>query len=330
MARALDYAQTAPASVRAAEPVLGGTVLARSLYEEAPTQNLGGPSADDIRNRKRRSFQRSLLLAAVATILIGSFSAYRLANAEPESEPIASPPTITAPSTTTTAVEAPHDEASVSPSRKHVRPPERKPVDPPVQQSPVVQTPPPVAPVAQQQAPAPQVVPPVQAMPALQPLPERPRVAVVGKGKDALLAGALELEIERRLSSRYDVSDELGDPDVQELLEKKEKGKDVSFKELGAQLLKSGFHVLVLIQVDEAESRKFELGGVAGNVKAARMRMNAYLLPANRTLGSWVEPIEYTEGSAEPKARQAFIGPTADLRAAIDNGWAQLRAGAAR
>jgi hypothetical protein len=59
------------------------------------------------------------------------------------------------------------------------------------------------------------------------------------------------------------------------------------------------------------------------------MRLNGYLLPNNRPLGSgWTEPAEYTELSAGSTAKRAFIGPTADLRSAIDSEWAQLRGGA--
>lgn len=156
-------------------------------------------------------------------------------------------------------------------------------------------------------------------------LPERPQIAVIGMGKDPLLAGALEQEMERRLS-RYDVVDEQGDPEVGELLARE--GAGVSQKALGARLLQSGYQVLVLLRVEEAESREVKLRGLSGSVKAARMRLNAYLLPANRPLGrGWTELVEYTELSAAAKARQAFIGPTADLRQAIDEGWSQLRAG---
>jgi hypothetical protein len=155
-------------------------------------------------------------------------------------------------------------------------------------------------------------------------LPERPRIAVLAAG-DPLLAGALEQEMERRLGRRFDVADEHGDPDVDELLERE--GADVSQRALGARLLQSGFQVLVLLRVEEAERRTVEALGVEGTLKAARIRMNAYLLPANRSVGrGWTELVEYTELSANTKAKQAFIGPTADLMPAIDQEWTQLRA----
>lgn len=155
-------------------------------------------------------------------------------------------------------------------------------------------------------------------------LPERPQIAVIGMGSDPLLAGSLEQEMERRLS-KYDVVDEHGDPEVSELLASK--GAGVSQQALGARLLKSGFHILVLLRVEEAEHRTMEIHNISGSLKASRIRLNAYLLPANRQLGrGWTELLEYTEMSAATKARQAFIGPTADLRKAIDEDWARLRA----
>jgi len=131
--------------------------------------------------------------------------------------------------------------------------------------------------------------------------------------------------MERRLGSHFDVADEHGESELDEFLERE--GPRASQKALGAKLLKSGFQVLVLMRVEEAERRTVDAFGVSGSLKAARMRLNAYLLPANRSIGSgWTEPVEYTELSAPAKARQAFIGPTADLIEAIDQNWNALRA----
>lgn len=70
---------------------------------------------------------------------------------------------------------------------------------------------------------------------------------------------------------------------------------------------------------------------MTGSVKAARVTLNAYLLPANRMMGSgWTELVEYAETSAGAKARQMFIGPTADLRKAINDEYAQFRSASAR
>jgi hypothetical protein len=144
---------------------------------------------------------------------------------------------------------------------------------------------------------------------------------------DPILAGSLEQEMERRLGRSLDVADEHGDSDVDELLQRQ--GTHVSQKTLGTQLLRGGFQVLVLVRVEPAEQRTLTAFGVSGSLKAARMRLNAYLLPANRSIGSgWTELVEYTELSAQAKARNAFIGPTADLIQDIDQNWNQLRAGA--
>lgn len=143
---------------------------------------------------------------------------------------------------------------------------------------------------------------------------------------DPLLAGSLEQEMERRLGPNFDVVDEHGDTDVDELLQRE--GTRVSQKTLGARLVRSGFQVLVLLRIEPAEQRNLEAFGVSGSLKAARMRLNAYLLPVNRSIGrGWTEPVEYTELSAQAKARNAFIGPTADLIQDIEQDWKQLRSG---
>ncbi|MDQ3282191.1 MAG: hypothetical protein M3Q69_12350, partial [Acidobacteriota bacterium] len=93
------------------------------------------------------------------------------------------------------------------------------------------------------------------------------------------------------------------------------------------QLLESGFHIAVIVRVVKGDERVFSRLGQSITHKGVRLHLNAYLLPANRRIGpGWTETAEYTEGSAVAKAKLAFIGPTADLRQAIDDAWAQLRA----
>jgi hypothetical protein len=173
--------------------------------------------------------------------------------------------------------------------------------------------------------PAPVPVPAPASVPLSVPaLPERPRIAVIGTGDDPLLAAALEQEMERRLDG-FDVADEQGEPAVSELL--RSKGTNVGVQELGATLLQTGFQILVLLRVEKGESRTTSVHGIDGSIKAARMRLNAYMLPTRRPIGSgWTAGAEYTELSAGSTARNAFIGPTADLRAAIDSDWRRLRA----
>jgi hypothetical protein len=152
----------------------------------------------------------------------------------------------------------------------------------------------------------------------------RPRIAVIAGGDDASFAALVEEEMERRLRGAYDVADEHGDTDVDELLNRQ--GTRLDPKTLGAALLKSGFHILVLLRVEQANHRMLNSGEISVFLKSARVRMNAQLLTANRTIGSgWSELTEYTDDSAPQIARQAFIGPTADLRKAINDEWAQQR-----
>lgn len=328
MARALERYADAPArhamGARSSSEPLGGTVRSSVLLEPAVLQEHVG-SANDVRNRKKRSFQRQLASGAVATIVAASILAFRFGTAAdgepPQRSTVAA---VTSPDTTTTAHTGATTHANATSAAIHPFKPPKPPNTSDRGPSRIEQPPPlPVSPL--QGAPS---NPPVTATVAPQPppvvnLPERPRIAVIGMGQDPLLAGALEQTMEGRLD-RYDVRDERGDPEVGELLESK--GAKVTFKELGTQLVKSGFHILVVLRVEEAESRKIELRDLSGSVKAARMRLSAYLLPVNRSLGSgWTELVEYTEYSVANKAKLAFIGPTADLRKAIDDDWAQLR-----
>ena len=330
MIRALDL--VSGAAVTGTTPVLapagGGTAMHSVLYPRADVQNFAGPSAGELRDRKRRSLQMRLAAGAgtflvVATVLAATFAGKKEGINSPN------PPdtgvthmTDTTPTTTNDTAGSTID-VEKPPNEPPYERPDKPPVEPPVERpnkpgennagmnmfgSNFTQTAPPVVP------------PPA---PVLPPLPATPQIAVIGSGDDPMLAASLEQEMERRLGS-YRVSDERGDPDVDELLGR----GNASPKALGGQLLKSGFHVLILMRVEKGDQRTFHFEGQEGSVKAARIRLSAYLLPANRSLGpGWTELVEYTELSLSAKARQAFIGATADLRQAIDDEWAQLRAG---
>ena len=310
---------------------LGGTIRSSVLFEPAVQQD-SRSSAGEIRDRKRRVFQRQLVAATFVTIVVASILALKLGNgAEADTtnvtsmsavSTVADAATITTTTTGSGKTET-HGVTDDHSDRPHevTNPRVTTPVTE-TQQPVVVTTQPPVT------TPTPPTASAAPQPPPMPPLPERPRIAVIGAGQDPLLAGALEQTMEQRLD-RFDVHDERGDPEVGELL--KTKGAKVTSKELGAQLLKSGFQVLVLLNVEEAESRTVNLREVTGSVKAARITMNGYLLPANRTIGSgWTELVEYSETSAAAKARQAFIGPTADLRKAISDDYAQFRAATGR
>jgi serine/threonine protein kinase len=345
MIRALDRTEQTPAArtatLQAAPPVSGGTVRSSVLFEPAAAPNLGGPSPGELRDRKRRGF---LVRLAAMTAAVGGGAvllAMQLANGQfatpaadsgndvtsanafgtvssspkPDTGPVTPPPVqppVTPPPYTVTAPVTPPFQHNTATS----------PTSPPVTQTShltttqqPVQTPPSV--------PPPNVVAPPRAQPpAMQPLPDKPQIAVIGMGSEPLLAGSLEQEMESRLAA-YGLADEHGDPAVTEILQR----KTADPKALGAKLLENGFHILVLLRVEEATRRTQTLSGMDGAVMASRMRMNAYLLPTNRPIGpGWTEGAEYTELSAAIKARTAFIGPTADLRKAIDESWAALRA----
>jgi serine/threonine-protein kinase len=314
MIRDLDRAELSPAISQTMPvqpvPIPGGTVLSSDLFERASVDNSAGRSAGDLRNQRRRAFQQRLAAGVVAILIVAALLAFYLSKKGSTSARIADPIGPAPPTTNTTESVSLHE-----PIKEITKPPpfkQARTVTPPVfVDRPVTKT--------EGQAP-----PPPQTRPVPH-LPERPRIAVIGTGDDPLLAGALEQEMEHRLD-RFDVADEQGEPEVGELL--KSKGSNVGFKELGAALLKNGFQILVLMRVEKAESRTITLQHVSGTIKAARIRLNAYLLPANRSIGSgWTELVEYTELSAQAKAHQAFIGPTADLGAAIDDDWSRLRAG---
>ncbi|MBV8516172.1 MAG: protein kinase [Acidobacteria bacterium] len=313
-------------TVSMSAPIAGGTVH-QSRFFVAPTDASRGLSPAEMRDRKRRSLQRRLVAGGACTLAVAGIFAVRQAEwkAEQRQEPVlGTVTTVGTPAsneTNSTAASAPAKYEATSIAVKPAAPTHpygavSRP-DIHLQQ---VMAPPPFTPDSPTQSRP--NIPPVPVAPHVEPLPERPRIAVIGAGGDAVMAAALEQEFERRLSA-YDVADEHGDPAVEELLGR----KNVAANALGAQLLSSGFHVLVLIRVEEGDHRSLSLEGQSLSMKAARLRLNAYLLPVNRPLGSgWTEGVEYSELSTSEKARQAFIGATADLRQAIDQNWSQLRA----
>ncbi|HEV7507787.1 MAG TPA: serine/threonine-protein kinase [Thermoanaerobaculia bacterium] len=310
--RDLDLAASVPEGNQALVRVpVGATVRASSLTDPslAPRQ-LPSASPAEVNTRRRRSFQRRLVLGALAVLAIAALLAFLLSRKTPDPIPPSPPPPVVTPKPT-------------PPVRKPTRIPIRRPVPAPSPFPFPTPRPDPVATPRPVPVPTPEPAP--TPLPVLA-LPEHPKVAVIAGG-DPLLAGVLEQEMERRLGRRFDVADEHGDPDVDQLLRRE--GAGVSQKALGTQLVRSGFHVLILLRVEEAERRRLEIQGVSGSLKAARIRMNAYLLPVNRSIGrGWTELVEYTELSASTKAKQAFIGPTADLIQDIDSEWTQLRAAA--
>jgi serine/threonine-protein kinase len=343
MMRELDRVTTVPAPAPPM-PVAGATIHSSRLFEEADLRRGTQLSPGEARRQRRRAFQTKLAAGAAATAIVATLMAVRLSSGEPASTTTQE----TSSASAVTPVIPPSDPPRSFGSDVEVKPekhPQKHPstfpppttesagessaspirTDPGAQQPSAKVLPAPVpAPIAITPAPAPA---PARA-PAPVPLPERPRIAVIGIGtNEPLLAGSLEEEMQRRLT-QFDVADEHADPDVSELLAQKD--KKVSQSALGAALLKDGFHILVLLRVVEGDRRTVSPLNVEGSLIAARMHLNAYLLPANRPIGpGWTETVEYTEASAQGKAKVAFIGPTADLRQAIRNDWDALRAASA-
>ncbi len=323
------------------DPTMRATSL-RSSPPAAPVSALPSMSAAEWNALKRRSFRRRMTVGAACLLAVAGLFAYQAAQNNTEDKSVKTPVSpgpseiVSPPRPRVDSKPNPHTKQQGGGSTGTGLAPNRAPVLPESRERPPLPGPsangfpaanplPLPAPLPQQFSPP--VAPPVAPRMPPMALPDRPQIAVLGAG-DQLLAASLEQEMERRLSRRFDVVDEHGEPDVDELLEKK--GAKISQKELGSQLVRSGFHVLVLIRVEEAERRTIEVHQLSGSLRAARIRLNAYMLPTGRTLGrGWTETLEYTELSAQGKAKNAFIGPTADLIQAIEDGWGQLRAGAA-
>jgi len=306
MVRDLDSSPQAPATD-------GGTIHASVLFHPQPIENPAGASPGRVRDQKRRAYQRRLITCAVATLAAAALFAFHIAKHDPPADaPVVH-------ETFATAI------GTVPPPPIPLHPHLRPDPQPPSQLKPHGYSQLPLSLQPQPQPPASvPVAPPPSAKPAPMPLPERPRIAVIGTGDDPLLAAALEQEMEHRLAP--DVADEQAEPEISKLLH--DKGANVGVQELGAALLKGGFHILVLLRVEKGESRTKNIEGIDGSIKASRMRLSAYMLPTRRTIGSgWTEGAEYTELSAGATARKAFIGPTADLRAALESDWSRLRAG---
>ena len=155
------------------------------------------------------------------------------------------------------------------------------------------------------------------------PLPEQPTVAVLAHG-DPVLAGSFEQELERRLSrARFDIQDE---HNSMEISRKLQSIRPPEAQELAQDLLRSGFHVLVMIRVEEAERRHLEFRSQRGNAVGARLRINAYNLTTGRPIGrGWSEIVEYTELSAGAKAKRALLKESSELASNIRAAWKKIR-----
>lgn len=180
---------------------------------------------------------------------------------------------------------------------------------------------------------APQAIPPLGMPPGpagLQPpevpapLPDRPMVAVLAPGDPVFAAPLEEVLGQRLLRAGFDVRDPRAAPGVERLL--RDQGPDVDSRELGRLLAEDGFHILVVAPVEIADREAWQLGRTEGSISLGQVRLNAYLLPAERRLGrGWREKVEYSELNAAVKAEQALIGATGELVGAIREGWSGYR-----
>lgn len=154
-------------------------------------------------------------------------------------------------------------------------------------------------------------------------MPEQPVVAVLATG-DPLLVGPLEAVLEQRLrQGQLDVRDEHNSFQLESLLENSNGRVDIA--ELGPILAAEGFHVVVLVRYELGAERELPVPGRI-HLKVARLRLNAYLLANGSSLGrGWTEGVEYTDLSADAKARQAFVGASGELVRAIRERWTTFR-----
>ncbi len=153
-------------------------------------------------------------------------------------------------------------------------------------------------------------------------LPDEPVVAILAPGPPVFAAPLEETLGERLRRSGLDVQDPRAVPSVDRLI----RSGDPDPEELGRLLAENGFHVLVLAPVDIGEPRTMSVRGQQGSLSLGQVRLNAYLLPADRRIGrGWREAVECTELSAQAKAERALIGATPELVQTIRRDWSGFR-----
>lgn len=160
--------------------------------------------------------------------------------------------------------------------------------------------------------------------PSLEEPPDQPTVAVLAPG-DPVFGAPLEETLGERLRrAGFDVQDPRAVPGVDRRL--RDAGGEVDPQVLGRLLAEDGFHVMVVAPVEIADRDEWRVGGSEGSLSLGQVRLNAYLLTADRRLGrGWREKVEYTELNAAVKAEQALIGATGELVGAIREGWSGYR-----
>lgn len=261
--QALSGLQHAPAD---------GTIQRTSFFVPAAPANPTRPSPSGAGDPKRRSFQYRMMAGAATILLIAAAFAMHLSGSKTV---LPAPPVSTATGTSGTVVNVTGTTASstsTSPADSTARSNQGatamtthagespRPVTPhrTVDSAGMVGVPHPPQPFAN-------AIPPSSQPPHLL-LPAVPQIAVIGMGGAPTLAAASEQELERRLRDDYRVVDEHGTPEVDALLAK----KDVQTATLGAQLLKSGFHVLLVIRVESGDHHSVHFQGQEASLKSAR------------------------------------------------------------
>lgn len=179
------------------------------------------------------------------------------------------------------------------------------------------QEPSPPGPPVPTPAPAPPPAPPPPVAPQL---PAEPRVAVVATGDERIgplveevVGGALQ---DAGLQAR----DARGSLALSELLRSSRGRPPVA--ELAEALDAEGFEVLVLAEIEAVGERRLEFYGRTERATTSRVRLTAYSLFDQRSLGSgWLDEVEHTSRGADQQVPQGVAPGGVALARQVADGW---------
>jgi hypothetical protein len=154
------------------------------------------------------------------------------------------------------------------------------------------------------------------------PLPANPEVAVIAVG-DPLLASSLEDELESAFrDAGIDVVS--GSRSLEDL--RRHRSGSPSVSDILTSLRGDGVHAVVIAQVDRLADRELQYYGRKDVVSTSRVRIHAYLVDGNKSLGSgWSEQIEYNAVNAPSEGESAARRAAPDLADAVRNAWGSIR-----